>query len=107
MLGNFVTKNNPSISSVIANGASTNNASSTNPASNWPPYEIYAPYQLDLNQTGGTLISYDTGIGDKNSSIYVEPGLQNSITKVNAYTWEGGRGYRCDFWRSSGSVVPE
>lgn len=56
---------------------------------------------------GGTLISYDTGIGDRNSSIYVEPGLKNNFTLVNAYTWEGGRGYRCDFWRSVGAVVPE
>lgn len=74
---------------------------------NWPQYDIYAPYQLDLNQTGGTIISYDTGIGEGNSSIYVEPGLMNKFTLVNAYTWEGGRGYRCDFWRSVGAVVPE
>lgn len=106
-MGNFVTKNDPSITSTLAYGTSSNSTNSSSPASNWPPYAIYAPYQMDLNQTGGTLISYDTGIGDRNSSIYVEPGLENKFTLVNAYTWEGGRGYRCDFWRSVGVMVPE
>lgn len=94
----------PSITVALATGTNT---TSSSPISNWPPYEIYAPYQIDLNQSDGTLISYDTGIGDRNSSIYVEPGLKNNFTMVNAYTWEGGRGYRCDFWRSVGAVVPE
>ena len=72
-----------------------------------PQFDIYSPYQIDLNQTGGTEIPFDTGIGDQNSTIYVEPGLKNRFTLSNAYTWEGGRGYRCDFWRSVGSIVPE
>jgi hypothetical protein len=37
----------------------------------------------------------------------VGPGLRNNFTLVNAYTWEGGRGYRCDFWRSMAALVPE
>ncbi|KAK3716386.1 hypothetical protein LTR37_006536 [Vermiconidia calcicola] len=107
IVGNFVTQNDPSISSAIANGASaSNNSVSANAASTWPPFDIYAPYQINLNQTGGTEISTDTGIGEGNSTIYVSPGLQNDFTLANAYTWEGGRGYRCDFWRSVGAIVP-
>lgn len=106
-MGNFVTANNPSIIATVANGASASNAGVANPASDWPPYAIYAPYQIDLNQSGGTEISFATGIGSDNATIYVGPGLTNRFSLVNAYTWEGGRGYRCDFWRSVGSIVPE
>ncbi len=115
IVGNFVTMNDPSISPAIANGASSsssnsstysNSSTTSNSATAWPPFAIYAPYQLNLNQTGGTEISVET-IGDKNSTIYVGPGLQNDFSLVNAYTWEGGRGYRCDFWKSVGVIVPE
>lgn len=107
IVGNFVTKDNPSISAALANGASSNNTNAANPATDWPPFDIYAPYQLDLNQTGGREISYDATGGDRNSTIYVGRGLTNQFSSVNAYTWEGGRGYRCDFWKSVGVIVPE
>ena len=42
-----------------------------------------------------------------NVTVMVGPTLRNDISLVNAYTWEGGRGYRCDFWRSVGPIVPE
>ncbi|KAK5314231.1 hypothetical protein LTR93_010510 [Exophiala xenobiotica] len=105
--GNFITANNPSISSSVANGASSGNAGSSNDASNWPPFTIYAPYQINLNETGGTPFSTNiTQIGH-NITEFGQPGLQNDITLVNAWTWEAGRGYRCDFWRSMGAIVPE
>jgi hypothetical protein len=102
--GNFIKLNNPSISNAIANGASSNNTSS-NPASSWPPFTIYAPYQINLNETGG--MPFSTPSIGGNVTEYEEPGMTNEITLVNAYTWEGGRGYRCDFWRSMGIIVPE
>ena len=107
IVGNFVTTNNPSISTALAKGSSSNtSASATDLITDWPPFAIYAPYQINLNQTGGTEISYPT-IGGRNSTVYVEPGLQNDFSLVDAYTWEGGRGYRCDFWKSIGVKVPE
>jgi len=42
-----------------------------------------------------------------NITEFREPGLMNNFSLVNAYTWEDGRGVRCDFWRSMGVVVPE
>ena len=42
-----------------------------------------------------------------NITEFQDPGLKNQFDVVNAYTWEGGRGIRCDFWRSVGIVVPE
>ena len=32
-------------------------------------------------------------------------GLRNDFKLVDAYTWEGGRGARCEFWRSMGGLV--
>jgi len=105
--GNFIMNYNPSIASSIANGASSNSSSSVNDASNWPAFAIYAPYQINLNQTGGTPVSVNIPQIDRNITVDVSPGLQNNITLVNAWTWEAGRGYRCDFWRSMAATVPE
>lgn len=103
--GNFITKDNPSIPASIANGASTN-ATAANPASDWPPFSLYAPYQLNLNETGGTPF-VTVALEGGNVTEYREPGLRNDLTLVDAYSWEGGRGVRCDFWRSVAAVVPE
>lgn len=102
--GNFVSSNNPSISSEIAaNGTN-------NPITNWPVYTNAAPYQINLNQTGGEVVEVvgTTFAGEPvNVTESVGPGLKNDISLVNAWTWEGGRGTRCDFWRAMGVLVPE
>ncbi|EMC98882.1 hypothetical protein BAUCODRAFT_103438 [Baudoinia panamericana UAMH 10762] len=98
--GNFITTSNPAISNAVANGVSTNNVS-INAASSFPPYSIYSPNQLDLNTTC-PIITTLGGIEYCNSSTAV-----NQFSLVNAYTWEGGRGTRCDFWRALGELVPE
>ena len=95
--GNFITQNNPSISASVANGASSNSTMGM-AATSFPAWSLAAPLQLNLNQTGGTA---------PNITEFEEPGLVNDFEIVDAYTWEGGRGMRCDLWRSVGSVVPE
>lgn len=104
--GSFITQDNPSIPNEVANGASSNNTAASNPASSWPEYSVYAPYQINLNQTGGTPLEVAL-LGVVNVTEFVGPGQVNDIELVNAYTWEGGRGVRCDFWRSVGGLVPE
>jgi carboxylesterase type B len=104
IVGNFVIQNNPSIPAAVANGA--NATISTNAVSSWPPFSIDQPYQIDLNQTGGTPTTLPVP-GIRNITVNSGMGAQNNITLVNAYTWEGGRGQRCDFWRSVGAIVPE
>lgn len=81
-------------------------SSAQNPSTAWPQFSIYSPYQINLNQTGGvpTLVEVEPGV---KLTEDVGPGLRNDFTLVNAYTWEGGRGYRCDFWRSIAALVPE
>lgn len=95
--GNFITTNNPSISNAIANGVSTNDSASVSGASEWPVYTIATPFQLDLNTT----------CPDPVDGQCVSPNAENTFRIVDAYTWEGGRGVRCDFWRAVGEVVPE
>ena len=104
--GNFIVNNDPSISAAIANGA--NSTLTTNPATNWPLYSTAAPFQLNLNETGGTpFVTQPLGPTGGNTTEFKEPGLKNAFEVVNAYSWEGGRGKRCDFWRSVGQAVPE
>ncbi|KAL8947880.1 MAG: hypothetical protein Q9222_005882 [Ikaeria aurantiellina] len=125
--GNFITTNNPSIAADVAlgvNGASSartsnsSDAASTDPlpnqsdvAANWPAYTLAAPYQLNLNQSGGVEFEAPAYPGPTspggNITQFSDPGKRNDFTLVNAYTWEGGRGMRCDFWRSVARIVPE
>ena len=104
---NFITTGNPSISSAIANGP--NSSLSTSPATDWPPWSLEMPFlQVNLNESGGTPFQAPTLATDVgNITEFGEPGLSNEIEVVDAYTWEGGRGARCDFWRSVGGIVPE
>ncbi|KAL8669527.1 MAG: hypothetical protein Q9168_005887 [Polycauliona sp. 1 TL-2023] len=115
---NFITGNNPSIPSDVAvGGNATSNSTDSqsnqpNPAANWPPYSLAAPYMIDINQTGGVISEASAypgapGIQLPNVTLVSDPGLRNDFSLVNAYTWEGGRGVRCDFWRSVARIVPE
>ena len=106
--GNFITQNNPSISASIANGLSTPSNTLGNAATNFPPWSLAQPLQLNLNQTGGTAFSALSFSPTRpNITEFENPGLMNAFEIVNAYTWEGGRGVRCDFWRSVAAIVPE
>lgn len=105
--GNFITKNDPSISQDIVNGNSASGDSTF--SGMFPLFSIAEPYQVNLNETGGTLRSQMAvaGVGNGNVSQPVAPGLSNTFDVVDAYSWEGGRGARCDFWRSVAQLVPE
>ncbi len=104
--GNFVTKDNPSISAALAYGSNNSAASSgqPNPAENWPQYSATSPYQINLNQTGGTPESMP--YLSVNATVLTDPSLMNNFTKVDAYSWEGYRGRRCDYWRSISNLLP-
>lgn len=104
--GNFIISDNPSISSQIANGASAN-GTSQNELENWPQFTPYNPMMANLNETGGTEFEAATGFGGFNVTEHRDPGLRNDLSLVDGYTWEAGRGLRCDFWRSVAAIVPE
>jgi len=98
---------NPSITNQIANGASSPNPNVANPAANFPKWALVNPTQINLNQTGG--VPYTSQVFGVPVPVvqYMQPGLRNDIKAANAYTWEGGRGQRCDFWRTMSPSVPQ
>ena len=106
--GNFITKNNPSISAAIAAGGNASMSSApANPITNWPAYTVASPYQINLNETGGQPYSAPSfSPSAPNITQFSNPGLANDIQLVDASSWEGGRGTRCDFWRSVAGIVP-
>ncbi|MCJ1373276.1 hypothetical protein MMC20_004504 [Loxospora ochrophaea] len=103
--GNFITLSNPSIPLSIANGV--NNTNTSNPTTDWPAYTDAAPYQINLNETGGVPFTTEGFEAGEYITEFEDPGLVNDFTLVNAYTWEGGRGARCEFWRNVSARVPE
>ncbi|KAN0065949.1 hypothetical protein ACQY0O_001083 [Thecaphora frezii] len=116
--GNFVLSSNPSITQEAAVGSSTTSTSSSslssssgseprNPATDWPIYTAASPYQINWNQTGGQVKRVSSGVSrGMSANGYVGPGRTNDITRVDALSWEGGRGERCRFWREIAEFVP-
>jgi carboxylesterase type B len=98
--GNFIMQDNPSVPDSIAN------VTGPNVLANFPVFSPAQPSMVILNETGGVPYSA-RGNAILNVTQFEEPGLQNWFRIVNAYTFEGGRGTRCDFWRSVAAIVPE
>ena len=123
--GNFIIKDNPSLSVDDANGASAPSSTLTkeNPVTNWPEWtngvadgsadgdergkgKGNGPVMINLNQTGGTAYATYTASGVRVTQFRGK-GLRNEFSAVEAYPWEGGRGRRCDFWKEVGVFVPQ
>ncbi|KAJ0363613.1 hypothetical protein COL154_005471 [Colletotrichum chrysophilum] len=103
--GNFITKNDPSISNEEANGASSADSAAKNGASEWPAWIETEPKQLNLNQTGGVPYQFTTQWGVTVTQFQAS-GQVNAIAVVPADSWEGGRGSRCDFWKTLAPSIP-
>ncbi|KAI1339831.1 inactive carboxylesterase 4 [Xylariaceae sp. FL0016] len=104
--GNFITKNNPSITNAEAVGVSVSAADTDAPnaATDFPVWTDMNPMSINLNETGG--VPYETNTTWLTIvTQYMEPGLRNDITSFDAYSWEAGRGARCDYWKSIGSKI--
>ncbi|KAF2680775.1 carboxylesterase type B [Lentithecium fluviatile CBS 122367] len=104
--GNFVTTGNPSISASIANGARANGTAQSG-LEDWPVFAMWDRRMANLNQTGGTPMESQNAFTGDGYTIYTDPGLTNNLELVDVYEWEGGRGKRCDFWKSVWGLVPE
>ncbi|KFY40182.1 hypothetical protein V495_05562 [Pseudogymnoascus sp. VKM F-4514 (FW-929)] len=103
--GKFVTASNPSISAALASGGVPTTSSAPNPVTKFPAWTASSPQQINLNITGGMPYSAVT-LSGATVTQFQEPGLKNAFSVANANTWEGGRGTRCDFWRTIASRVP-
>lgn len=91
---NFITKYDPSNSyvgsAVLENGT-------------WPVYNNIQTPMVNFNTTGGQLQdSYNLG----GFNITQVVGGTNDFSIIDEKTWQGGRGARCDMWRSLGGLVP-
>ncbi|KAH8174972.1 carboxylesterase family protein [Sarocladium implicatum] len=113
ILGNFITRDDPSIPVQLAvgeddkpHGEEGQVGDGFKEIANWPLYTIARPYQFSFNQTGGEAMEIPLDDEGVNVTTYVPPGVSNSFGLFDAYIWEGGRGFRCDFWRSMASRVP-
>ncbi len=96
----------PLINNSVANGASSPNTNAPNPASNWPTWMDANPMHLNLNTSGGTPY---TALAPNGATVvqFKMPGLRNNFTLANALEWEGGRGRRCQLWKSLSPFVPQ
>jgi hypothetical protein len=105
--GNFITEANPSPPYVITGRPLANTMGESNATASWPAFSIASPNQLNLNQTGGAAA---VGAMDVYSPVHTTyftgPELKTTYSLDNAYTWEEGRGDRCDLWRSLAPLVP-
>ena len=91
--GNFVRNSNPAVSS--EDGLET-----------WPKWEDGKEAKMmNLNTTGGTPYEATTQFGAKVTQ-FTEPGLKNEFGIVGAWDWEGGRGQRCEFWKTMVNKIP-
>lgn len=98
MWGAYITTGSPNIPSDVANNPDSD------VLSNWPRWGDNS--MVNFNQTGGTPAPVDVGFGLGEAVANVEPGLKNAFREVDAETWEGGRGKRCDFWKRMAPKVP-
>ncbi|KAI6382865.1 hypothetical protein MCOR25_000380 [Pyricularia grisea] len=105
IFGNFILKGNPSITSGEANGASSLSPDAPNNATMWPQWNVENRQMLNVNQTGGE--PYSTVVDGATVTEFTGPSLRNDLKLVDAYSWEGGRGKRCDFWQMINPVIPQ
>lgn len=109
--GNFIIKNDPVVTVDEAKGGEAGSTvpQGEGPGSSanirWPKWDSQSPQLLNLNTTGGvaTLI---TATENLQFTLYSDPGVKNYISVNDANLWEGGRGYRCDFWKQVAPRVP-
>jgi hypothetical protein len=60
---------------------------------------------LNLNTTGGVPYAA-SGAQGVNVTQFEGVGVRNAIEVVDAWSWEGGRGERCEVWRGLAGRVP-
>lgn len=106
ILGSFIINDTPVISIKDAKGGAENSTvpESTNGDIYWPTWNSNSPVLMDLNTTGGNII-YDKVTDYLSYWLREGPGVTNEFSLADASQWEGGRGERCEFWRSLGPKI--
>lgn len=118
--GRFIIHDDPTLPSdtvesliTTANGTTTGDDLSAITTGTWSKWSVdrTSGYQmLNINMTGGvpSMISWTPTDGTTmNITQLKDPGLEARFRIVDAYSWEGGRGRRCELWANLGAAVPE
>ncbi|KAJ5279973.1 hypothetical protein N7478_005345 [Penicillium angulare] len=106
--GNFIINDTPVVSIKDAKGGADNSTvpEGLNGDIHWPAWTEDSPVLMNLNTTGGTTV-FDKVTDDLSYWLRKGPGVTNEFSLADAFNWEGGRGERCQFWRSVGPRVPQ
>ncbi|KAI8623153.1 carboxylesterase [Xylariaceae sp. FL1651] len=114
--GNFVAKGDPTLNTAQASSAECGNVTAA-AAGNWPQWggQPDSDYLLNLNMTGGMPVATPSRLGGKSINItsYVPststsyPPLEAAFNVAPGWTWEGGRGERCQLWVDLGQWALE
>lgn len=121
--GRFIIHDDPTLPASIVksltttfNGSSTGDEASAMMTGTWPTWsdttttEDRVYKMLNINMTGGSpeVLSYTAGDGTAiNVTQMIGPGLEARFQIVDAWSWEGVRGRRCELWKDLGASVPE
>lgn len=114
--GNFIVKGDPTLRAEQVDTAVQGNITAAGTA-NWPQWGAWPArdFLLNLNMTGGTAVTTPMQVGGKtiNLTSYVPstngsgPKLEAAFTLASGWSWEGGRGKRCQLWVDLGQWALE
>ena len=120
--GRFIIYNDPTLPSAIikslttsSNGSSTGDELFDMATGAWPAWSDASVADggykmLNINMTGGSPEVLSSVFGDGsvvNVTEMIGPGLEARFHTVDAWSWEGARGQRCELWKDLGISVPE
>ncbi|KAI0380415.1 putative carboxylesterase [Hypomontagnella monticulosa] len=106
--GNFIMYDTPviTVSDATANYSNATVPIGTDGNISWPEFTLQNPVQMNLNTTGGNV---STVTVPPYLSYYIRSGqgIVNTFRLSDSLGWEGGRGQRCNFWRTVSERVPQ
>ncbi|KAI3328107.1 alpha/beta-hydrolase [Xylariaceae sp. AK1471] len=109
ILGNFIINNTPVISVADAMGQDGNASvpvTGNGTQIDWPRFSLHNPVHMNLNTTGGE-VELVTVTDELAYYVRTGAGVANNFSLADSFSWEGGRGNRCDFWRNVSARVPQ
>ncbi|CAI6329304.1 unnamed protein product [Periconia digitata] len=106
--GNFIIHDDPTITVADAQAGNTKAqvpVGEDGVSIEWPQWTEESQKLLSLNTTGGVATLSNVTEYLK-YYMYSDPGVVNQFLVADAYTWEGGRGERCEWWLEHAAKVP-
>lgn len=114
--GNFIVSGDPTLSLVQADAAGQGNIAAAS-TGKWLPWggRPTGDSLLNINMTGGMPVVTQRSVGMKTISLtsYLPstdgsyPALKASFNLASGWSWEGGRGKRCQLWVDLGQRAME